>query len=185
LTLRCLLGLVGCGVLATLMLRRRFTVVTVTGDSMLPTFGPGDRVLVRRVRIGRLRRGQVVVVEMPGTSEWMIKRVAALPGDPRPADCLPATEEPVERCVPRGKLVVLGDNPPWSQDSRQIGYVPGDRLLGVVVRPIGGSLHAAFPAGPAAPRMASWALPRTSPHGSAESRSRAHRPRSSSEPARR
>lgn len=38
--------------------------------------------------------------------------------------------------VPAGKLVVLGDNPESSMDSRSLGYVPGDRLLGVVTRPL-------------------------------------------------
>jgi signal peptidase I len=134
--------------LAALALRKEFTLVTVTGDSMWPTLTPGDRVLVRRARRSRLRRGQVIVVEAPGPDdyqavaprgrgpadrEWMIKRVAALPGDPRPDDILSATAGPL---VPPGKLVVRGDNPAWSHDSRQIGYVPGDRLLGVVIRPM-------------------------------------------------
>jgi signal peptidase I len=33
-------------------------------------------------------------------------------------------------------LVLLGDNPDWSYDSRQFGYFPAERLLGVVVRTI-------------------------------------------------
>jgi signal peptidase I len=41
--------------------------------------------------------------------------------------------------VPPGQLVVLGDNAAWSQDSRQIGYIPGDRLLGIVMRRLAGS----------------------------------------------
>jgi hypothetical protein len=32
--------------------------------------------------------------------------------------------------------VLLGDNPDWSNDSRQMGYFPAERLLGVVVRRI-------------------------------------------------
>lgn len=127
--------------LAGLALRRQFTVVTVTGDSMMPTLAPGDRVLVRQARLSRLRRGQVVVMEMPGLvadRAWAIKRVAAVPGDPRPADCLPETAGPPGRLVPPAKLVVLGDNSAWSQDSRQLGYFPGDRLLGVVVRRLPG-----------------------------------------------
>jgi signal peptidase I len=145
---RYVLALVAGTLLAALALRMQFTMVTVTGDSMWPTLMPGDRVLVRRARLGRLRRGQVIVVEAPGADgyrpvaprgrgpadrEWMIKRVAAVPGDPRPGDILPTTAGPL---VPPGKLVVRGDNPAWSHDSRHIGYVPGDRLLGVVVRPI-------------------------------------------------
>ncbi len=136
---------------AVLALRQRFAVITVTGDSMMPTLAPSDQVLVRRTRLKRLRRGQVVVAEMPGPAatwttrsrgrarrrEWMIKRVAALPGDPLPQDCLPVGAEPTGELVPPGRFVVLGDNPEWSTDSRQIGYVPAARLLGIVVRAIG------------------------------------------------
>jgi signal peptidase I len=144
------LGSALAGALTVMQLRRRAAVVTVDGESMWPTFNPGDRVLVRRTGADRLRRGQVVVVEQPGDDgqwslpqrgpigrrRWVIKRVAAVPGDPRPEACLPATPEPAEAQVPAGKLVLLGDNPDWSNDSRQMGYFPAGRLLGVVVRRI-------------------------------------------------
>jgi signal peptidase I len=134
--------------LLVMRLRRRMAVVTVDGDSMWPTFAPGDRVLVRRTGADRLRRGQVVVIEQPGEDgdwhsplrghvggrQWVIKRVAAIAGDPRPKACLPATAEAPEVQVPAGKLVLFGDNPLWSYDSRQMGYFPAERLLGVVVR---------------------------------------------------
>ena len=144
---RYVLGLAAGTLLAALALRNEYTLITVTGDSMWPTLKPGDRVLVRRARLGRIRRGQMIVVEAPDANgyrpgalpgraradrEWIIKRVAAVPGDPRPDDIL-ATAAPL---VPPGKFVVLGDNPAWSHDSRHIGYVPGDRLLGVVISPI-------------------------------------------------
>jgi signal peptidase I len=130
-------------------LRRQLTLVTVTGESMRPAYTPGDRVLVRRARVGQLRLGQVVVVEEPGRGgtwrtppprgraghhSWMIKRVVALPGDARPEACLPATAGRLGPQVPPGKFVLLGDNAARSYDSRQLGYFPGDRLLGVVLR---------------------------------------------------
>jgi signal peptidase I len=137
-------------VLFGLALRQRFVVVAVDGDSMWPTLKSGDRVLVRRAGLVSIRAGQIVVIEAPGADgawatrsrgspesrEWIIKRVAGVPGDPRPADCLPETAGPVEQCVPARKLVLAGDNPSWSQVSRQWGYFPGERLLGVVVRRI-------------------------------------------------
>ena len=46
-----LLGLAAGMLLTTLALRQRFAVVTVTGDSMMPTLAPGDHVLVRRSRV--------------------------------------------------------------------------------------------------------------------------------------
>jgi type IV secretory pathway protease TraF len=33
-------------------------------------------------------------------------------------------------------FVVLGDNAAWSQDSRAIGCVPAERLLGIMIRPL-------------------------------------------------
>ena len=53
---------------------------------------------------------------------------------------MPRAEVPVlwgyqERVVPRGRFVVVGDNPADSHDSRQFGYVLAEGLLGVVVRP--------------------------------------------------
>ncbi len=146
-------------------LRRRISVVTVTGHSMLPTYLAGDRVLVRRVRIGRLRVGQVVVFEQPdqsggwasprrspgASSGWMIKRVAALPGDAWPDIALPPTGVPSavpgQARVPAGRLVVTGDNKAVSYDSSKFGYVPADRLLGVVVRPLGRRGPSAPPCG--------------------------------------
>lgn len=144
----CLLGVLSIALLLALV-RQRYTVVTVLGSSMVPTLWPGDRVVVRRVAAGRLRVDQVVVIERPGEGggwhtprygarvrrEWMVKRVVALPGDPRP-DGLPDTTDAGSVRVPAGALVVLGDNASESYDSRQIGYVPADRLLGIVTRRI-------------------------------------------------
>ena len=47
--------------------RRSLAVVTVSGDSMAPTYSNGDRVLVRRKALSRVRRGEIVLVERPGT----------------------------------------------------------------------------------------------------------------------
>jgi signal peptidase I len=48
-----------------------------------------------------------------------------------------AAAHPAGRPVPAGKLVVLGDNTARSLDSREIGYIPAERLLGVMLRPLG------------------------------------------------
>ncbi|MFG1805966.1 S26 family signal peptidase [Streptomyces sp. NPDC049040] len=127
------------------VLRRMFAVVLVSGLSMEPTFHAGDRLLVRRAGLSRVRAGDVIVLRTPPwlrggpvpaspEGDWMVKRAAALPGDPLP--------ESVARTVPwdrvgSGTVVVLGDNTATSFDSRQCGPVPGDGLLGIVLRRIG------------------------------------------------
>jgi signal peptidase I len=134
------------------LVRRRLAVVEVSGPSMEPVLSSGDRVLVRRARLSELRPGLVVVVEMPrvnadgpplppgrppGQREWLIKRVAALPGDPVPAGVPSPEPGPGHRgVVPPGMFVLLGDNARWSHDSRVIGCVPAERLLGVMIRPL-------------------------------------------------
>ncbi|WP_203217950.1 S26 family signal peptidase [Nocardia terpenica] len=130
--------------LARAVLGRRFVAVTVRGASMEPTYRHGDRVLVRRTAAAG--RGQVVVVgeggaahPLLGSRSWQIKRVAGVSGDPVPRECASAVTglRPSDR-VPDGKLVLLGDNPRVSVDSRQQGYFPADWVLGTVIRPLSG-----------------------------------------------
>jgi signal peptidase I len=129
--------------------RRRFTVVDVFGSSMEPSMPSGERVLVKRIKLADVQHGDVVVVERPDRSDswstkapssrssatrgrrrsWLVKRAVALPGDPVPAE-FAATEE----TVPAGRLVVLGDSASAGIGSHSIGYVPADRVLGVVVK---------------------------------------------------
>ncbi|WP_239151433.1 signal peptidase I [Virgisporangium aurantiacum] len=120
------------------VLRRCYIVVRVHGTSMTPTLRDGDRVLVRRVQLARVGPGDMVVIKMPpphthGAPPWLVKRAVAVPGDPVPTDrfpILPATD----RAVPPDRLVLLGDNPTASYDSRLNGYFAADKVLGVVVR---------------------------------------------------
>ena len=126
----------GCVVVA----RRVLIVTTVDGSSMAPDLRPGDRVLVRRTR--RPRRGRVALLRYPllpsgaPTGEQMLlKRVVAVAGDrvsPGWAD--PDVHGLGGVVVPAGCAVVLGDNRPTSWDSRHYGFVPRERMIGVVVR---------------------------------------------------
>ncbi len=134
-------------------LRRRFVVINVDGPSMQPTLYEGDRVLVRRRPLWHLRAGDIVVVENAAHRRtgrhrrvaargsrslsghrWVIKRVAAVPGDPVPASVAATVSAAAGTPVPDGRLLVLGDNSNRSLDSRHYGYLPGDGVLGVVIR---------------------------------------------------
>ncbi|MBX7266285.1 S26 family signal peptidase [Micromonospora sp. Llam7] len=125
-------------------LRHTFLVTTVAGRSMLPTYTSGDRMLVRRVPLARVRSGDVVVLadgDLPARptrsastrrdppGELIVKRAVAVPGDPVPAG-VPVPDQ----VVPPGHLIVLGDNADASYDSRNAGYYAADTLIGVVVR---------------------------------------------------
>lgn len=126
----------GCAVVA----RRVLILTTVDGSSMAPELRSGDRVLVRRTR--RPRRGQVALLRYPqlpsgapAGEQMLLKRVVAVAGDripPRWAD--PDVHGLGGAVVPGGCAVVLGDNRPTSWDSRHYGFVPRERMIGVVVR---------------------------------------------------
>ncbi|MFI1869952.1 S26 family signal peptidase [Streptomyces jumonjinensis] len=153
--LLCALAALTLGTAGSAWLRRRLVAVTIHGQSMRPAYHDGDRVLVRRGRPPA--PGQVVVVEHPAPAgygprppegpatdgrcladrEWLIKRVAAVPGDPVPAAQVPLLSAAPGDQVPPGSLVLLGDNTANSLDSRTVGYFPADRVLGTVVRPLG------------------------------------------------
>jgi signal peptidase I len=66
----------------------------------------------------------------------VVKRVAAVAGDAVPADIGALAPGGV---VPEDRLVVLGDNPARSFDSRQSGFLHAGRIVGVVLRRIGQS----------------------------------------------
>jgi signal peptidase I len=119
-----------------LTLRRSYLVVRVSGLSMMPSLRPGDRVLVRRADPARLRTGMIVVLRAwpgsrsPGASEWLIKRLAAGPGDTVP-------EIAREGCgnasvVPDGMAVVLSDNK-GGGDSRTWGFASCRQVAGYMI----------------------------------------------------
>jgi signal peptidase I len=126
-------ALILTALILTVYVRQRLVVVTIAGISMEPTFVEGDRVLVRRSRLAKVRRGAVIVLADPEAKElWIIKRAAALPGDPVPRAEFPALAGATETHVPPDRIVIRADNPAGA-DSRLWGYYDGHSLLGVAI----------------------------------------------------
>jgi signal peptidase I len=146
-----------------------FRMGVVRGESMEPTYADGQVVLVRRRNrfSPPLRRGDVVLVQKD--RDVIIKRVFRLPGDeiteeppnlPRYAlfsDTLDYYEQQEEATptgprlrlfVPQDYLVVLGDNPKASEDSRYFGPLPLRDVLGTVVRAPGPPASSLAPPSP-------------------------------------
>jgi nickel-type superoxide dismutase maturation protease len=99
-----------------LVLARRLGRVTVEGESMRPALEPGDRLLLVRRR--RYRPGMVVAVADPRDARrLLVKRVVEEAGE--------------------GSLVVAGDDPGASTDSRTFGAVPVALVRGQAVRRYG------------------------------------------------
>ena len=128
------------------VLRWLFAVVTVYGPSMEPALTDGDRLLARRCAARALRAGSLVIFLEPGLGRsaprpawltgaakklWVVKRVAAVPGEPVPEEVRPAVDGAT--VVPPRTIVVLGDSP-QSRDSRHWGFIPASLILGKAVR---------------------------------------------------
>jgi signal peptidase I len=151
--------LVIAGAVLIALLVRNFVVQSfrIPSGSMEPTLAVGDRVLVNRLsyRLHDINRGDVIVFKRPETApaapgdpEDLIKRVIGLPGDtvvaregivyvndrPLEEPYLPVgtstanLDDPVT--VPEGEVFVMGDNRDNSSDSRFIGTIPVDSVVG-------------------------------------------------------
>jgi signal peptidase I len=128
-----------------------FTSYGVAGDSMVPTLLPGDRLFVTRDYDDPARGDLVLVrVVVEVEEEVLIKRVLAIPGDEVivEGDTVYVNGEPAAAgtaivsydeprlepfIVPHGRVFVAGDNRPVSLDSRQLGAVALDSIVGKAV----------------------------------------------------
>lgn len=131
-----------------------YTPLKISGDSMLPTLRDADRALVTR-GYTTPSRGDVVHVDARAMAHargaQVVKRVVALPGDTVSIDrgraVVNGVPEPDEVgiltspedvsldqiVVPDDHLYVLGDNRPYSLDSRFYGPVPLSSVTGRLV----------------------------------------------------
>ena len=128
----------------------------IKGASMEPNFPDGQYILTDKVtyRIRDPQRGDIIVFEAPiGNGEEFIKRIVGEPGErisivdntvlingaPLPESYIPpGTPTPIgnflsigeAKTIPSENYFVLGDNRPFSSDSRAWGFVPEDNITG-------------------------------------------------------
>lgn len=127
-----------------------YSPIRVTGKSMVPTLKDGNIMILNKIgyRINGLKRFDIVVIDYD--KERLIKRVVGLPGEEIKyvANKLyingEITAEEYKRgvtydfdleslgynVIPEGKYLVLGDNREVSKDSRIIGLIDADDILG-------------------------------------------------------
>ena len=135
-----------------------FQPFIVYGSSMEPNFRNGDYVIVDELsyRLGNPKRGDVIIFKFPeDPSKKFIKRVIGLPNeevkiqgtklvifdkngkeiDLNEASYLPKNSWLGNEDVKLGKdeYFVMGDNRPFSYDSRRWGVLPRKDILGKVV----------------------------------------------------
>jgi signal peptidase I len=147
--------LAGALIIALLVKTFLFQAFYIPSGSMEPTLHHSDRVIVNKLsyQFGEVERGDVVVFERPERAVGdpamhdFIKRVIGLPGDqiethrgivyvngrrldePYLVEGVLTEDLPPTR-VPRGHLWVMGDNRPFSSDSRSFGPIPEDTVIG-------------------------------------------------------
>lgn len=123
----------------------------VSGDSMLPTYHPGDLLVIDRLayRFGEPHKGDVIVFHYPlDPSLYFIKRIDALPGQTvqeytgkivaAPSGSVPAAElydatSTRTLTLAKGEYFVLGDNSAESSDSRTWGPLQKRLIVGRVL----------------------------------------------------
>jgi signal peptidase I len=123
-------------------------LVTVNGPSMEPNLYTGEKVLVGKPEYYFVnpKRGDIVLVRYPGSPENFIKRVIALGGETlsvsngvvfingkaleEPYVASPAKVDMDEITVPQGSIFVMGDNRNDSTDSRDVGPIPLEHVVG-------------------------------------------------------
>ncbi|HXH60682.1 MAG TPA: signal peptidase I [Fimbriimonadaceae bacterium] len=114
-----------------------FQTIEVRGNSMEPTLEPGRRLLISKAYwlIGPIKKGDIVVLNNKRENDVLIKRVYALGGDKVDLQNVPENWRLTngDYYVPKGKIYVLGDNLPVSEDSRHYGPFDLKDVLGKVV----------------------------------------------------
>ena len=118
-------------------------IVEVQGGSMLPNLKSGDLLLASNTRSDNLKPGQIILVKIYGKK--IIKRLVGKPGDTVElvGGVLIANGRPVKEGFTRytdkmdflwelkdNEYLILGDNGRDSLDSRKIGPVESNAIIG-------------------------------------------------------
>ncbi len=125
--------------------------MVIQGPSMKPSLAYNQRVIVEKITYSFIhgpRRGDVVIIDMPGEKDLLVKRAVALPGETVAVrnGQVYLNGQPLEESwairqggpdypptrVPPHHVFVLGDNRKDSRDSRCFGPVPVDQITGQV-----------------------------------------------------
>ena len=138
-------------IIAVFIINFMFQIVTVNGESMIPSLYNNDKLILEKVsyRITSPKRNDIVVIKYPAdTRERIIKRVIAVAGDKvkindnilyvngKTIDEYYKNEDFMqdydEAEVPKDSIFILGDNRNFSKDSRSndIGFVKLNLLEG-------------------------------------------------------
>jgi signal peptidase I len=123
----------------------------IASESMEPTLRPGDQALVDKLAGDSPRFGDLIAFHAPRTGEILLKRVVAVGGDTvgledgvlvvdgRKVSEPYADPDAIDSVyfgpvdVRPGTVFVMGDNRANSDDSRDFGAVPTDRIIGRAV----------------------------------------------------
>ncbi|MBX3009848.1 MAG: signal peptidase I [Caldilineaceae bacterium] len=147
--LRELLETIVLSLVIFLLIRLVIQNYRIESHSMQPNFFEGEFILVNKLafKLGEPSRGEVIVFHNPGnTEEDYIKRVIGLPGDQvevrdqtvyvngqelvEPYATNPFRDNYGPMVVPDNHLFVMGDNRGNSSDSRRIGPIPEELIVG-------------------------------------------------------
>ena len=135
-----------------------FQPFIVDGESMIPNLQSGDYLIVNEIsyRFSAPERGDIIVLKYPlDTTQRFIKRIIGLPGETveihngkidilkngkdltlNEKSYLPdlkGTDGDINVTLGPDKYFVLGDNRPYSYDSRRWGVLPKDDIIGKAV----------------------------------------------------
>lgn len=130
----------------------------IAGDAMHPTLQDNEYYIadIRSAKSGNVSSGDMVVFRAPKDPDKdYVKRIIGVPGDKvmiKDGDVFLNSQlleekysngaitytgafigDGEERTVPKDNYFVLGDNRPYSSDSREWGFVPKENLVGKIM----------------------------------------------------